>query len=72
MGPIKPNMDEDEIDKISEDEGSNELPEGDEIEDETKKKDLASKKDPLNWVKAYDTTVTRAIIKYWILRARFR
>jgi hypothetical protein len=32
----------------------------------------AEKKDEIQWVKDNDTPMTRAIIKFWIIRARFR
>ena len=44
----------------------------DSFEDETKKKKGPEKVEELNWVKANDTPMTRAVIKFWILRARFR
>ncbi len=44
----------------------------DNFEDETKKKKVIASKGDLDWVKANDSPMTRAIIKFWIIRARFR
>jgi hypothetical protein len=44
----------------------------DSFEDETKKKKGPEKVEELRWVQDNDTPMTRAIIKFWIMRARFR
>jgi hypothetical protein len=69
MGDLKPNLSSDEDDsKLSiGEEGFD----SDNLEDETKKKKVA-KKEELDWVKMNDTPMTRAIIKFWIIRARYK
>jgi len=41
------------------------------LEDETKKK-KEFKQEELDWVKNNDTPMTRAIIKFWVIRSRYR
>jgi hypothetical protein len=43
----------------------------DEFKKAKKKKD-SEKKEELQWVQNNDTPMTRAIIKFWIIRARYR
>ncbi len=69
MGDIKPNLSSDE--EGSEKSSKEGYEESDEIEDETKKKRVV-KKEELDWVKMNDTPMTRAIIKFWIIRARYK
>ena len=53
--------------------GDESLFESDELEDKSKKKRrFVATKDEQNWVKINDTPITRAIIKYWVFRARFK
>ncbi len=67
MGDLKPNLstDNEEL-NIGEDGYISE-----DLEDETKKK-REFKKEEIDWVKNNDTPMTRAIIKFWILRARYK
>ena len=68
MGDLKPNLstDNEELKNVGEDGYQSQ-----DLEDETKKK-KEFKQEELDWVKNNDTPMTRAIIKFWIIRARYK
>lgn len=68
MGDLKPNLSTDAEDSknLGEDGYQSQ-----DLEDETKKK-KDFKQEELDWVKNNDTPMTRAIIKFWIIRARYK
>jgi hypothetical protein len=68
MGDLKANLSTDNEDSknVGEDGYQSQ-----DLEDETKKK-KEFKQEELDWVKMNDSPMTRAIIKFWIIRARFK
>ena len=72
MGDMKPNLSTDE--ELSQEEvpDSSALDESSLLDEKDKNKMKVRKKEEYDWVKNNDTPITRAIIKFWIIRARFR
>jgi hypothetical protein len=71
MGELEPALSEDEVGEKDSSVDSD-IVDTDSFEDETKAKKGPAKEEELRWVKNNDTPMTRAIIKFWIMRARFR
>lgn len=75
LGPIEANMSfESEEDEQSKDNSDSLLLDSAEFEKKVvkQKKKFVPTQEELDWVKINDTPVTRAIIRFWILRARFK
>jgi hypothetical protein len=72
MGDMKPNLSTDL--ELSQDEvpDSSALDESCLLDEKQKNKMKIRKKEEFDWVKNNDTPITRAIIKFWIIRVRFR
>jgi hypothetical protein len=71
MGDMRPNISSDGEDSQDRREDMD-ISDYEDDFNKAKKKDLETKKEELQWVKDNDTPMTRAIIKFWVIRARFR
>lgn len=76
MGDVEPDLSLNSVDSAaSDDKKVEKFDTSTSLEDVTKKKKKVKEAKPevvLNYIRKNDTPLTRAIIKYWILRARFK